>query len=46
MKNYIEETVKIGSVDGVSGKKSVSVDGFGMDIEKEILDLLKEKISG
>lgn len=46
VKNYIEETVKIGSVDGVSGKKSVSVDGFGMDIEKEILDLLKEKISG
>ena len=45
VKNYIEETVKTGSVDGVTGKKSVSVDGFGMEVEKEILGLLKDKIS-
>ena len=41
---YIEKTVQIGSVDGVLKEKIVSVDGFGMDIEKEIIDALKEAV--
>ena len=41
---YIEQTVKIGSVDGVRRKRSVSVDGFEMDVEKEIIDSLREAV--
>ncbi len=37
---YIKKTVKMGSVDGVLKKQIVSVDGFGMEIEKEIIDSL------
>ena len=42
--DYIEETVKLGSVDGVLKEQIVSVDGFGMETEKEIIDALKEAV--
>lgn len=44
VREYIEETVKIGSVDGVLKEKTVSVDGFGMETEKEIIEALKEAV--
>lgn len=37
---FIKKTVEMGSVDGVLKKPIVSVDGFGMEIEKEIIDSL------
>jgi len=39
---FIQNTIDIGSVDGVTHERIVSVDGKGMDIEKEILDSLRE----
>lgn len=39
-KAFIKKTVEMGSVDGVLKKQIVSVDGFGMEIEKEIIDSL------
>jgi len=42
IENYIWNTVEIGSVDGVTRERIVSVDGKGMDIEKEIVDRLRE----
>lgn len=39
---FIERTVKIGSVDGVTHELVVSVDGFGMDIEAEIITALHQ----
>ncbi len=39
-KDFIKKTVEMGSVDGVLKKPIVSVDGFGMEIEKEIIDSL------
>ena len=44
VRDYIEETVKLGSVDGVLKEQIVSVDGFGMETEKEIIDALKEAV--
>ncbi len=44
VREYIEKTVKIGSVDGVLKEKTVSVDGFGMETEKEIIEALKEAV--
>ena len=44
VRDYIEKTVKIGSVDGVLKEQIVSVDGFGMDVEKEIIDALREAV--
>lgn len=38
--DFIARTVKIGSVDGVTHEFSLSVDGFGMDVEAEILAAL------
>ncbi|MCR5612069.1 DUF4392 domain-containing protein [Treponema sp.] len=42
--DYIAQTVKIGSIDGVLKEKTVSVDGFGMDVEKEIIEALQEAV--
>ena len=42
VQDYIAKTVEIGSVDGVLKERIVSVDGFGMDVEKEIIDALHE----
>ncbi len=42
--DYICRTVEIGSVDGVLKERIVSVDGFGMETEKEIIQALKEAV--
>ena len=39
---FLRRTVGMGSVDGISHEHIVRVDGFGMEIEKEILDGLHE----
>ena len=39
---FLRRTVSMGSVDGISHEHVVRVDGFGMEIEKEILDGLHE----
>lgn len=44
VENFIKSTVEIGSVDGVLKQKVVSVDGFGMEIEKEIIQSLRMAI--
>lgn len=41
VESYIKKTIDIGSVDGVTHERIVSVDGKGMDIEKEIIDSLR-----
>lgn len=41
IKEYLSLIVKMGSVDGVTRKQTLSVDGFSLEIEKEILDGLK-----
>jgi len=40
IQDYIQKIVEMGSVDGVLGEHVVGVDGFGMEIEKEIADAL------
>ena len=40
VRNYIEETVKLGSVDGVTGEKTVSVDGMDISVEEGIYSAL------
>ena len=41
---YIFETVKIGSCDGITHELVPHVDGFGEDIEQEIVDALQDQI--
>lgn len=41
VREFIARTVEIGSVDGVTREFSLSVDGFGMDVEEEILNALR-----
>lgn len=40
-RDFIARTVAVGSVDGISHELVCTVDGFGMDVEQEILDALK-----
>ncbi|BDF03029.1 DUF4392 domain-containing protein [[Clostridium] hylemonae] len=40
IKKYLEAIVKMGSVDGVTKRQALSVDGFPLEVEKEILDAL------
>lgn len=42
--DYIDRTVRLGSVDGVLNKRIVSVDGFDMTVEKEIVEALAAAI--
>ena len=42
--DYIDKTVRLGSVDGVLKEHAISVDGFGMDVEKEIVEALAAAI--
>ncbi|MBE5924953.1 MAG: DUF4392 domain-containing protein [Lachnospiraceae bacterium] len=42
VQDYIKKTVKLGSVDGVSGWHSISVDGKSMKTEHEILHALRK----
>ena len=37
-KRYLDQTVELGSVDGLSKENVGTVDGFSQDIEKEIVD--------
>lgn len=37
IKSYLETLVRMGSVDGVTGRQSASVDGFPLEVEREIL---------
>ena len=37
-KRYLDKTVELGSVDGLSKENVGTVDGFSQDIEKEIVD--------
>lgn len=39
---YLAKIVRMGSVDGVTKKHTLSVDGFSLEIEKEILDGLNQ----
>lgn len=41
IREYLTAIVAMGSVDGVTKKHSLSVDGFSLDVEREILDGLK-----
>ena len=42
--SYLEQTVEIGSVDGVTHERVPHVDGFSEDIEKEIVDALHAEV--
>ncbi len=44
VENYIRKTVEIGSVDGITFEKTISVDGKDMAIEREILSALQRLI--
>ncbi|RGU91657.1 DUF4392 domain-containing protein [Clostridium sp. AF15-17LB] len=37
IKRYLETIERMGSVDGVTGRQSASVDGFPLEVEREIL---------
>lgn len=41
IREYLAAIVAMGSVDGVTKKHSLSVDGFSLDVEREILDGLQ-----
>lgn len=43
--DYIRMTVDLGSVDGVTKEHVISVDGFSMEIEKEIITSLQNAIA-
>lgn len=43
VREYLERIVALGSVDGTNGKCIPTVDGFSLDVEKEILDALHER---
>lgn len=42
VENYIKKTVQIGSVDGVTHEKQITVDGKNMTIEEEIVTALQD----
>lgn len=42
IERYLRYIVNLGSVDGVTKKQELSVDGFSMDVEKEILGRLHQ----
>lgn len=42
---FLQMTVAMGSVDGISHEHKAFVDGFGMDTEKEILDALHNHLT-
>lgn len=45
LENFLQETVKIGSVDGVTKEKKLSVDGFEFSVEKKIYTELQSYAS-
>ena len=40
MKRFYQFIVDRGSVDGTTGKRQVTVDGFSMDVERSIVEAL------
>ena len=42
LKEYLARIVEMGSVDGVTKEHTLSVDGFSLEVEREILDGLKK----
>ena len=42
--DYLEDTVKIGSVDGITHERVPHVDGFDENVEREIIEALREEI--
>jgi VCBS repeat-containing protein len=46
IENYIVKTVYIGSIDGVTHTKTITVDGKDMTIEKEIVTALQKIENG
>lgn len=45
MRKYLEQTVAMGSVDGVNKVHECTVDGFSPEIEKEIVEALHDSLS-
>lgn len=45
MKDYLEKTISMGSIDGVNKVHTCTVDGFSPEIEKEIVDALHASLS-
>lgn len=45
MHEYLEQTVALGSIDGVNKVHACTVDGFSAEIEKEIVDALHDSLS-
>lgn len=45
MRTYLEQTVAIGSIDGVNKVHTCTVDGFPPEIEKEIVNALHDSLS-
>lgn len=45
MKDYLEKTIAMGSIDGVNKVHTCTVDGFSPEIEKEIVDALHTSLS-
>lgn len=45
IKGYLKAIVAMGSVDGVTKKQMISVDGFSLETEKEIIERLHEAAS-
>lgn len=43
--DFIEKTVGIGSVDGVTHERVPHVDGFSQDVEREIVEALQETVA-
>lgn len=43
MEDYLKRIVALGSVDGTTGEHTATVDGFSLEIEKEILDALEKE---
>ena len=42
IRDFLGRTVALGSVDGVSGKPAMTVDGFALGVEEEIVESLRE----
>lgn len=40
IENYLKTIVRMGSVDGVTKEQAMSVDGFSLEVEREILEEL------
>ena len=46
VEDYIRKTIEIGSVDGITLERTVSVDGKNMEVEQEILFALQSLEKG